>query len=354
MEDNSRIQEIDLVGIFKLLWDKRKTIIRNCFIGGVLSIIIAYSIPKEYTSNVTLAPEMSSGMSGMSGSLGTLASMAGVDLNFGSSDDALYPELYPQIISSTPFLCELMEMPVEGKYKKEPVSTDLYHYLRYYQREPWWAKILGTPGRIMSKMQANPADTIVPTLSIDSRNLTRRQQTLMKSLSKKIYINVDKGTNVIDLGVTMQDPSIAADVVQAVSDNLQKYIGNYRSAKARKDLEYISQLYSESQQKYVDAQQNYARYADQHQGLVKMQYQAEMERLLNEQDLAFNVYNQIASQYEMAKAKVQEQTPVCVVMQPPVVPFKASSPKKMMMGLLFVFLAFFGTCSWLIIRDRVL
>lgn len=354
MEENTRVPEIDFVGIITLLWDKRGIIFRNCFIGGVLSIIIAYSIPKEYTSNVSLAPEMSSGLAGMGGSLGTLASMAGVDLNLGSSDDALYPELYPQIVASTPFLCELMDMPVSGSYKKEHISTDLYHYLRYYQREPWWVKIIGTPGRIKSRIQNNPADTVVPTLALDSRNLTRRQQTLMKSLEKKISINVDKGTNVIALGVTMQDPVIAADVVQAVSENLQKYIADYRSAKARKDLDYISHLYLESQQKYIDAQQKYARYADQHQGLVKMQYQAEIDRLSNEQDLAFNVYNQIASQYEMSKAKVQEQTPVCVVMQPPVVPFKASSPKKLMMGLLFVFLAFFGTCSWIIIKDRVL
>jgi uncharacterized protein involved in exopolysaccharide biosynthesis len=41
-------------------------------------------------------------------------------------------------------------------------------------------------------------------------------------------------------------------------------------------------------------------------------------------------------------------------MQPAIVPVKASSPKKMMMGLLFVFLAFFGTVAWFIIKDRII
>ena len=83
-----------------------------------------------------------------------------------------------------------------------------------------------------------------------------------------------------------------------------------------------------------------------------MQYQVEQERLSNEMNLAYDVYNQLASQHEMAKAKVQEKTPVCVLMQPPVVPFKASHPKKMMMGLLYVFLAFFGTAAWLLIKEE--
>ena len=41
-------------------------------------------------------------------------------------------------------------------------------------------------------------------------------------------------------------------------------------------------------------------------------------------------------------------------MEPPILPYKASSPKKMMMGLLYVFLAFFGTAFWIILKDRII
>jgi hypothetical protein len=41
-------------------------------------------------------------------------------------------------------------------------------------------------------------------------------------------------------------------------------------------------------------------------------------------------------------------------MQPAIVPVKASSPKKMMMGLLYVFLAFFGTAAWYIVKECLL
>lgn len=352
MAQDKKFREIDFTSLLLMLWNHRKRLILNCVYGGILAIIVAYSIPKDYTSTVVLAPELS-GSSGLSGGLGSLASLAGVDLNL-SGEDALYPELYPQIVGSTPFLSELMAMKVSGTFKNEPIEVLLYDYLRNYQREAWWEHILGTPGRIKARLQANPTDTVVPSPSIDSRKLTRRQQLAMKSLEKKISVNVDKGTNVITLNVIMQDPEIAAQVVQAVSDNLQKYIADYRSAKARKDLQYISTLFDDARKDYYDAQQTYAKYADQHQGVVKMQYQVEQERLANEMNLAYDVYNQLASQYEMAKAKVQEQTPVCVLMQPPVVPFKASHPKKMMMGMLYVILAFFITAAWLLIKEGVL
>lgn len=351
IEENG--QNIDIVGIILLLWSKKKRIVWNCFIGGVVAIIVAFCIPKEYTSEVVMAPEFSTGSAGLSGGISSLASMAGIELSLGGGEDAFYPELYPQIVSSAPFLWDLLQMPVKGHFKKREIETDLYHYMTDCQREPWWSKLLGTPGRLMQKLKKDSNDNAVMGGSVDIRHLSRKQQMLMRALNKRIKVDVDKGTSVISLGVTMQDPGIAADVVQAVSDNLQKYIADYRSAKARKDYEYTELLYTDAQKKYLAAQERYAQYSDQHQGIVKMQYQMEADRLMNEQDLAFGIYNQLAQQLELAKAKVQENTPVSVVVQPAVVPYKASSPKKMMMGILYVFLAFFGTCAWYIVKECI-
>lgn len=354
MEDLSvrNHKEIDIVGLLLLLWGKRKQIIINCFIGGVLSIIVAFSIPKQYTSTVVMAPEFSTGSS-MSGGLGALASMAGFDLGgLSGGEDALYPELYPQIVSSTPFLCDIMNMQVETK--DGSLKTSMYDYLVNHQRDPWWIKMIVAPIKWIKRLVGSEKKEDIVPLDATEMSLTRRQFLTLKSLDELISVNVDKGNFVITLDVTMQDPKIASYVATVVSENLQEYIGKYRSAKARKDLAYTEKLYTEAQEKYYKAQQAYATYADQHQGVVKMQYQIEQDRLSNEQDLAFNVYNQIAQQLEMARAKVAESTPVCVVMQPAVVPVKASSPKKMMMGLLYVFLAFFGTAAWYIVKDRMI
>ena len=49
--------EIDLIGILRKIIGIRKTIYKAAGIGLVVGIIVAISIPKQYTVGVTLSPE---------------------------------------------------------------------------------------------------------------------------------------------------------------------------------------------------------------------------------------------------------------------------------------------------------
>ena len=173
------------------------------------------------------------------------------------------------------------------------------------------------------------------------------------ALEKRIAVSVDKGNNMITIDVTMQDPKIAARVANAVSEKLQRYVEKYRSAKARKDLEYAEIFFKDSEAKYLEAQKAYAEYAEQHKNIVNAKYQIELDRLSQEKELVFNNYSQMAQNLEVARVRVQEQTPVCVVVQPAYAPIKAASPKKVMMLLLYVFIALFGTVTWIVVQDKI-
>lgn len=338
----------DIIAFCMLLWSNRKRIVLNCFYGGILSIIVAFSIPKEYTSKAVIAPEISS-FGGISGGLGALASMAGI--NMDTEDEAIYPQLYPQIVSTTPFLCDLAVLKVEGVYKKDSISTSLYNYLSRYQREPWWSKALAAPMKLIKREKKALLDEGTV---LDPKHLDRHQQRLLKELDKRIVVELDKQTSAIYVNATMQDAGIASMVVDAITDNLQKYVTDYRTAKARKDLDNTQLMYSEARDNYFAAQHAYAEYCDQHMGVTKLQYLMEQERLSNEKDVAFNLYNQLAQQLDMCRTKLLEKTPVVVLLQPSTVPYKATTPRKMMIGLLFVFLAFFGTAAWLVMKEWVL
>ena len=85
-----------------------------------------------------------------------------------------------------------------------------------------------------------------------------------------------------------------------------------------------------------------------------MIYRAEQERLQNEMNLAFQVYTQVAQQLQMAKAKVQEITPVYTVVQPATVPLNAAKPSKMLILVAFVFLAGVGSVGWILfVKDFI-
>lgn len=134
-------QEIDLIELAQKTWKSRRLIFKSCGYAFIIGLIVAFSIPKEYTTSVTLAPESSS-KSG-SGNMGALAAMAGINLSSSSGEDALSPELYPDIVSSTPFLLELFNIKV--KDQKGDLNTTLYNYLDKHQRAPWWGVVMSAP-----------------------------------------------------------------------------------------------------------------------------------------------------------------------------------------------------------------
>jgi hypothetical protein len=103
--------EIDLMEYARKLWASRKLLLKVAGIAAIVGVIIALGTPKTYTANVTLAPE--SGKSG-GGGLSGIASMLGVGgLSMSSDADAFNVTLYPDVVSSTPFIIDLLDTKVK-------------------------------------------------------------------------------------------------------------------------------------------------------------------------------------------------------------------------------------------------
>ena len=134
-------QEIDLIELAQKLWKERKFLLKGCGIAVVVGLIVAFSIPKEYTTTVKLAPETQD--AAKKSSLGGLAAMAGINLNAAAGADAISPDLYPDVVQSTPFLLDLF--PVEVTDKEKELSTTLYDYMSEHQRKAWWGYIISAP-----------------------------------------------------------------------------------------------------------------------------------------------------------------------------------------------------------------
>lgn len=348
-------QEIDLIELARRIWKERKLILKWCGWAVVVALVVGFSIPKEYTARVTVAPETANNGKSMSGGLSALAGMAGIDLGSMQNNDALSPELYPDIVKSIPFSVEIFDVKVtdmEGK-----LNTTVYEYLDEYQKKPWWGHVIGAPfkalGWIVKKIKGEEENNN-DDKNVNPFRLTNKQNAIISELSKRIIVEVDKKTSVIMISVTMQDPLIAATLTNEVMNKLQDYITEYRTNKARKDLEYTQKLYEESMQNYHKLQQEYAQYVDRNHNVSLRSAQTYQDRLKNEMELAFNVYNQTAQQLQVAKAKVQEDTPVYTVVEAATVPLSASKPMKLMILIGFVFLAGMGSCGWVLFGENMI
>lgn len=338
-------KEIDLMELTMKLWLRRKYIAKWCAIGAIVGLIIAFSIPREYTSSVKLAPEVSDGKSG-GGSLSALASMAGFS-GSTSGADAVYPQLYPDVVGSIPFITDLFDVKVETK-KQHEVFT-VRQYLEDETRSPWWNVILGLPGKVIGLFKSSGEES--ENHEVDNFQLTSKEYSLVENLSNLISANVDQKTSVVTISVTMQDPLVAAILADTVVARLQEYVTDYRTNKARNDLQYAELLNEEARVNYYDAQQRYASYLDHNQGIAFRSAQTERERLENESSLAFTLYNQTAQQVQKARAKVQETTPVYAVISPATVPVKPVKPKKLMILIGFIFLAFVASSAWILFGE---
>lgn len=336
-------KEIDLLELATKLWAQKKKIVKWCVWGAVIGLVIAFSIPREYATSVKLAPEISDPKAA-AGGLGALASMAGLSSGATSGADAVYPQLYPDVVSSVPFITSLFNVEVETKEDGEKFTVQ--QYMEDETSSPWWSVILGVPGKIIGLLKAD--EEVEEGHKLNNFQLTQDEADLVEALSKRVTANVDQKTSVVTIDVKMQDPLVSAMLADTVVTRLQEYVTSYRTNKARQDLEYAEKLNKEAQQEYYRAQQRYADYLDRNQGLAFRSAQITRDRLENETTLAFNLYNQTAQQVQKAKAKVQETTPVYAVVTPATVPIKPAAPRKVLILAGFIFLAFVACAAWIL------
>ena len=336
--------EIDLMDLLRKVIGIRKKVYKAAGIGLVIGVIVAISIPKQYTVEVTLSPEMGNNKEG--GLSGLAASFLGSGVTMGDGTDALNASLSADIVSSTPFLLELSAMDI-------PVTKNEVMTLNTYLDEetsPWWSYVIGFPGMVIGGVKSLFTEedeiTSFDKTSQGAIELSKKESKKIAALKKMITASVDKKTSMTSVTATFQDPKIAAVVADSVVKKLQEYIIDYRTFKAKEDCIYLEKLFKERQQEYYIAQKKYADYLDSHDNLILQSVRAEQERLQNDMSLAYQVYSQVASQLQVARAKVQEEKPVFAVVEPAVVPLEPSGTSKKIYVLAFVFLAVCIVIFW--------
>lgn len=307
----------------------------------VLACIYLFSLHNVYRCEVMLAPELS--RSSSSNSLLSIANSFGMRIGSGTtSGEALFPTLYPDMVSSVDFKTKLF--PIQVHKKDSTRVMTYYNYLLNEQKYPWWSRAISGTIDFLLSLIAKPVE--VDNTQLDPFQLTKEQKAIADLVGKKVACNVDQKTLVITIGVTDQDPLICATVADSVKTQLQKAITDYRTRKARVDLEYNQKLFRETKSRYDKARQAYAAFADANQDVILESVRSKRADLENEMQIQYNAYTQVAAQLTAASARVQEETPAFTTIQSATVPVKKAGPARAKKLLMFLFLAFLGTTVW--------
>lgn len=343
----NKLISINVVDVIRIITKDKKKSLLWVGIAAVLGAVVAYTTPKQYESTVMLAPEESG--AGFSGSISSLASMVGMNMKIGQTGDALYPEIYPDLVSSTDFIVGLF--PVQVVTKKGDVKCDYYKYLTKHNK----MALIDYPflGIVKLVSLMKPKEDLPAKSGKDKEKtplwLTKDQSEVVKNISGKVSCSVDKKTNVITIKVKDQDPLVAALMADSVKNHLQVAITEYRTKKARVDVDYMQKLFNEARHQYDKARQAYAAYADANQEIMLQSYKMKEEDLENDMQLKYNIYTQVVEQLQLARAKVQERTPAFTVVQSATVSNRPSGKSRLatiVTWMLFGFILRSGVILW--------
>ena len=346
MEEKKNKDIIDLRVLLRQIVARKRLFYITLPIAFVLSSLYILCIPRYYDTDVRLAPEAENTISG--GALGSLAASFGFDLSNMESSDAISPMLYPDLMDDNGFVSKFLDFKVVSA--DGSINTNYHDYLRNYQKEAWWASMFRW---IKNQLPKPKEDSIV---SGDGKYnpyvLSRKEDMLISKIKKNVQFNMDKKTGVITIMVRDQDKLICKTIADSVRSVLQEFITEYRTNKARTDLEYYTKLAADAKADYERARQRYGSYSDANMDVVLESYRAKQEDLENDMQLKFNTYTALSTQLQQAKAKVQERTPAFTLLKGAAVPIKPSGPKRVLFVIGMVFLTFFGTIGW-ILKDEL-
>ena len=276
------------------LWKHRKTLLKAAAAGLLVGLLVSLCIPREYEARTLTSVE--SIVIPDEEDWGNLA--VGGALDAPVRYDALKPSLYPKIFTSTAFLMTLADLPVQTADCPPDSALSLAEYLERHLRRPWWACF--------------PAD-------ID----------LAAVLRERIDILPDQKTRTIAIACRMQDPLVAAAVLDSLNRRICRHITDYRTRKERADLSHAKKLQAEARAAYYRAQEAQAAFEDRNRDLSLNNARKELTRLRVQTDFAREEYARATLQVSAAETRVVRVRPVFAVIEPPTVPVRPVSPSKL-------------------------
>lgn len=335
---------LDLTVIVPMLL-KRWKLYALCMAGAIVfSLIFVFTIPRYYACQIMLAPEASSG--GMNSIL--------TSFGFGeaqSTNDAISPNLYPDLMQSKDFIVSLF--PVEVTTLDGSINTTYYEYLRKHNKNSWYMSLLGKLKKMTKskKTETNTSGANGRTYS-PSFLLTEKEYDIAGAISGKIKYNYDKKTGVVSVTVTDFDPLVCALIADTISSRLQDFILDYRTKKARNDLDYAWRIYDQTKSDYEESNERYVAAVDANWDIINETAKARLEALNNEKTMKYQTFSAASQKLEAAKAKLQEVTPVTTILQGASVPQKPAGPRRLLFTFALMLLAGFFCSVYIINTDK--
>ncbi len=366
MEDKSIVsptheEEIDFYEILFTLWRGRKRLIFAAIISTLIGVFVAFTSPIAYTAKCVIFPQVSSKTGG---SLGSLASMAGISLGGADLSGGLPPEVYSKILMSRPFIQDIMNTPISIEAEKEQ-KVPLYEYYsnKKYQQFNIWGVVtkytIGLPALIIGSLKDKEKTGEVDAMANYQEDSTtvirvsRKEQEIYNAISGSIQYDYNTKEGLLNLSYTFSEPVAAAQICENLQRTLERYVVNYKVEKVRENLAQVERSFAKARIDFFRLQAEWANFQDSNRGLATATARAQETRIRGDYDIAYAIYNELATQREQLQVQLKEQKPVLSVIDPVVVPLEKSAPRRGVILAGFLILGVIITAVWTIYESSI-
>ena len=317
IQDN-RTLEVSLSDLITFLRNYLKLLILAPIFFAILGVCFSFLLTKKYTAQTILLPEYNMGKSN------SFFSMAmSMDKN---GAEKLVPELYPNILSSTPFGQYLLTQPVMDENGTN--YKTLREFFEKTRKPSFMSKLFSFSSKDDPKKKeiiTGPKDILV---------LPSPELTLIRSASGLIQTTIDSKNGIITLGCEMTDPVVATMLVEASKKYLVSYVEEYRTSKTEEQVTFLEERVAEVKSRQQKAEYALQSYRDRNRNSFLNVARIEEQRLQSDFTVAQGVYSDLVTRLEQARIRVKEEKPVFKVLEPAKVPVAKSSPKRIVIGFI--------------------
>lgn len=349
--ENEDEQIIDIIGIFKDLWNHRRFIFIITAICFFIGLLLYTGSERVYYSEAKLLPESSDETSQLGQIFQQAENIFGIQRR--GEEEGIGVAMYPFIVESMPFQIELMQEEVYFSDLGKRITIFEY-FTEHYEPSAvsqfydfLWNITFGLPGTVKNILNSFGSDGDDGRERMDfsefsdfeePTSLHRDIRSVANTVTGYISVEREPQSGFIILGVSLPDRFASTEMVIKVKNLLKDYVIEYRTEKALSNLLFIEEQYEDAKHEFEMLQDSLARFQDQNVNASRQSLIIQQERLQFEADMAFALFSNIGRRYQEAKITVQEETPVFRVHEPATIPTQPSEPKaeRYLIGSLFV------------------
>ena len=343
--------EIDLIELLKKIYIEKRFIIKSSIITAVVGVLFALIQPNQYTSSTTFIPQLSTEMKAGGSSLSGLASLAGINLGGVEGSSEFPPTLYPQVVESVPFRLKLLsssvninnETKILSDYILSEKSFNLVGIIKKYT--------IGLPSLIVGIFRKE--DSAKKSLS-EIYSISKDDKLLFEHLENNLTLSVNDKEGFITMSFTDENKNVAAQITSFAQSMLQEKIIEFKIKSSKELLDFTIEQYDQKKYAFEALQDDRAIFVDKNINISSSLYQNKLNRIESELSIAQSVVQQLATQVEQAKLKVNKDTPVFTTIKPVSVPYEKSAPSRALIVIVFLFLGLIFSSGYVLVRDHLI